>query len=82
MTKPEIKQVGNYLKNIEENIYTGNYDSIALQAELPKLYQTIKLLMDETFKTEDQELKPLLAYMELRLRTCKQYIEEELAVRN
>ena len=80
MTKAQIKQVGDYLKNLEENLY--NYNSVALQAELPKLYQTIKLLMDETFHTQDQELKPLLAYMELRLRNCKQYIEEELAVRN
>jgi hypothetical protein len=59
MNKPQIKQVGNYLKNLEGNLYM--YDSIALQAQLPRLYETIKLLMDETFKTDDQELKPLLA---------------------
>ncbi|NQT71994.1 MAG: hypothetical protein HQ553_04390 [Chloroflexi bacterium] len=53
-----------------------------MQAELPNLYQTIKLLMDETFKTKDQELRTLLAYMEMRLRECKQVMEERLGVRN
>lgn len=82
MEKPQIKQIGKYLKNLEENLYEDNYDSIAVRAELPNLYQTIKLLMDETFKTEDQELKTLLAYMEMRLRKCKQVMEDRLGMRN
>jgi hypothetical protein len=38
--------------------------------------------MDETFKTKDQQLKVLLDTLELKVRTCKGYIEQQLAVRN
>ncbi|MHC4417869.1 MAG: hypothetical protein ACYSU6_04700, partial [Planctomycetota bacterium] len=60
----------------------GECDTISMRLLLPDISQTIKVLMDATFKTKDQELKPLLAYMELRLRECKDYIEQRLGVRN
>jgi hypothetical protein len=82
MEKPEIKQIGEFLKELEESIYSGECDTISMRLLLPDISQTIKVLMDATFKTKDQELKPLLAYMELRLRECKDYIEQRLGVRN
>jgi hypothetical protein len=82
MEKAEVKAIGDYLKEVEEGIYGGDYDYIGMQAILPDIYETIQVLIDATFKTKDQELKPVLAYMELRLRKCKDYIEQRLAVRN
>ena len=82
MEKPEIKRIGDFLKEAEESIYGGNCDGISMQLLLPDIYETIKALMDATFKTKDQKLKALLAYMELRLRKCKDYIERQLAVSN
>jgi hypothetical protein len=42
-----------------------------MQAELPYLYQVIKRLMDTTYKTRDQKLKPLLATIEYKARKGK-----------
>ena len=58
-----------------------DYDNIAMQTELPYLYQIIKQLMDATFEA-DEELKPLLATLELKARKCKDCIERRTAVRN
>ena len=82
MERHKIKQIGAYLKNLEESLTTGNSSHVSLQAEIPTLYKTIELLMDATFKTKDQKLKPVLAYMEMRLRKCKQKIEERLGIMN
>ena len=82
MLKPQIKEISEYLKDLEEGLYEWDYDRIAMQTEWPKLYQTIKLLMDETYKTKDQKLKPILAIIELRARRCKECIEMRLGVRN
>ena len=81
MKKAEIKQIGDYLKDLEEGLVEWDYDQIAMQAEMPYLYQVIKQLMDATFKA-DQDLKPLLAYMELKARKCMDCIELRTAVRN
>ena len=82
MEKAKIKEIGDYLKELEEGLVEPVYNPASLQLQLPKLYKTIELLMNETFKTKDQELKPILAYMEVRLRECKKEIEERLGVRN
>ena len=82
MTKSQLKQLTDYIKDLAEGLVEWDYDHISMQAELPKIYETIKLLMDETFKTKDQDLKPVLAYMEMKLRKCKDHIEKRLAVRN
>ena len=82
MTKPQIKQLSYYIKDLEEGLYEWDYDRIAMQTEWSKLYETIKLLMNETFKTKDQELKPILAIIELRARRCKNCIERRVGMRN
>ena len=82
MNKVDIKQIAAYIKDLEEGLYEWDYDYIAMQTEYPKLYQTKKTLMDATFKTKDPDLKPLLAYMELKARKCKDCIERRTAVRN
>ena len=82
MERNEIKQVADYFKELEEVLFEWNYDHIAMQAELPYLYQVIKRLMDATFKTDDQKLKPLLVTIEYKARKCKECIETRLAVKN
>ena len=82
MEKVEIKQITDYLKDLEEGLYEWDYRGITTQGHLTKLYRIIKRLMDATFETKDQKLKPLLATLEYKARKCKQCIERRLAVRN
>jgi len=62
----EIKQITDYVKDLEEGLIEWDFDRIPMQAELPYLYQVIKRLMDATYKTDDQKLKPLLATIEYK----------------
>jgi hypothetical protein len=80
--KAEIKQIADYLKDLEEGLVEWDYRGITTQGQLTELYRIIKRLMDATYKTKDQELKPLLATLEYKARKCKQCIERRLAVRN
>ena len=82
MKKAEIRHIGDYIKELEEGLVEWDYDNIAMQTEFPYLCRVIKQLMDATFKTKDQGLKVLLAYMELKARRCLDCIERRLAVRN
>lgn len=82
MERGQIRQIVNYVKELEKGLVEWDYDHIAMQAELPYLYQVIKQLMDATYKAEDQRLKPLLATLEYKARKCKQCIEDRLTVRN
>ena len=50
-----------------------------MQMQLTELYRVIRLLMDETFKAQDQVL---LASLEYRARWYKQTLEERLGVRD
>jgi len=82
MEKAEIKRIADYLKDIEEGLYEWDYRGITTQGHLTKLYGIIKRLMQATFETKDQELKPLLATLEMKARKCKECIERRTAVRN
>ena len=82
MTKPDIKRIGDYLKDLEEGLYEWDYRGMAVLYRLPELYRIIKLLMDETFKAKDKQLKVLLATLEYKARKCKESIERRSAVRN
>jgi hypothetical protein len=81
MEQSEIDEIRAFLSDVYEGICEDDGPT-ALRLYLDKLYATIKLLMDETFKTKDQELKVILASLEYNARRCKQIIEERLAVRN
>jgi len=82
MERAEIKSIADYLKDIEEGLYEWDYRGLSTLGVLTKLYQIIKTLMEATFKTKDQQLKVLLATLELKARKCKDCIERRLAVRN
>ena len=82
MQKAEIKQIGEYLEDLEEGLYEWDYRGITTQGHLTKLYGIIERLMQATFETKDQKLKPLLATLEYKARKCKEYIESRTGVRN
>ncbi len=82
MEKVEIKQIVDYLKDLEEGLYEWDYRGITTQGQLTELYRIIKRLMDATFETKDQQLKVLLATLEYKARKCKECIERRTAVRN
>ena len=54
MTKPEIKRIADYLKDLEEGLYEWDYRGLTSQRHLAELYRIIKTLMDETFRTRDR----------------------------
>jgi len=74
MEKAKIKEIGNYLKDLEKELVEPIYNPASLQLQLPTLYQTIELLMNTTYQTEGRKLKPLLTSLEMRLRKCEQVI--------
>ena len=82
MEKAEVKAIGEYLKDLEEGLYEWDYRGMTALYRLPELYRIIKLLMDETFRAKDKQLKVLLATLEYKARKCKECIERRLAVRN
>jgi len=82
MQKAEIKSIADYLKDLEEGLYEWDYRGITTQGQLTELYRIIKRLMDATYETKDQQLKPLLATLEYKARKYKKCIERRLAVRN
>ncbi len=73
--KAEIKRIVDYLKDLEQGLYEWDYRGITIQGHLTELYGIIERLMQATFETKDQELKPLLATLEMKARKCKQCIE-------
>lgn len=82
MKQAEIKRNGGYIKDWEEGLAEWDYDRIAMQTEMPYLYQVIEQLMEATFKAKDKGLKVLLASLEYKARKCKDCIERRTAVRN
>ena len=86
MERDEIKQIVDYLKELEEEVEKEycerHYRGLFCHQDLNMLYGIIKYLMDSTYATDDQQLKPLLAILEYRARKCKNHIEEALAVKN
>ena len=81
MKKAEIKRIAEFLSDVYEGICEWD-ERTTMELQLTELYDVIKRLMDATFETKDQRLKPLLATLEMKARKCKQEIERRLAVRN
>ncbi len=82
ISKERIRDIGNYIKDLEEGLCECDYGSISMQTEYSNVYDTIKTLMDLSYKTDDRKLKPMLANMELRARKCLDRIERKTAMRN
>ena len=82
MQKAEIKAIADYLADFEKGLARVDNRTRPTLGHLTEIEQVIGTLNDETFKTKDQELKPLLATLELKTRKCKECIERRLTVRN
>ena len=82
MERAEVKEIADYLKDLEEGLYEWDYRGITTLGDLTELYRIIQALMDATSETKDQDLKVLLAFLEWKARKCKICIERRLAVRN
>lgn len=84
MTDTEINELAQYILDLEEGLYEWDYDSVAMQTELPVVYQKIELLMNETFATpaEEKEMKVVLASMEMKLRKCYDCIKRRTGANN
>jgi len=82
MERAKIKQIADYLKDLEEGLYEWDYQGITTQGHLTKLYGIIEQLMKATYETKDQELKVFLATLEYKARTCKECIEARTGARN
>ena len=82
MEKAEIEQIEDYLKDLEEGLVEWDYRGPMTLGHLTELYRIIERLMNATFETKDQQLKVLLASLELKARRCRQCIEARLAIRN
>jgi len=82
MDKAEIKQIADYIKNLEEGLGEQGCRGLTDLGHVTKLHLIIRRLMEATFQTTDRRLKPLLATLEMKARRCKDCIETRLAVRN
>ena len=51
MERAEIKQIGDYVKDMEEGLVEWEGDRDSLQVDMAELYQVIKRLMEATSKT-------------------------------
>ena len=81
MEKSRIQQIGKFLTDVYEGGCGGD-EPVTMRLQLTELYRVIKELMDETFKTKDQQLKVLLATLEKRAREYKDELEKRLGARN
>ena len=81
MTKSEIDQIKSFIADVHEALCEGDNPK-TLPFYLTELHRIIKTLMDETAKTNDQDMKVKLASLEYAARKQKSAIEESLAVRN
>ena len=81
MTNTEIDQIKSFIADVHEALRMGEI-SATRHFYLMELHRVIKRLMDETFKTEDQDMKVALATLEYAARKQKSAIEERLGMRN
>ena len=79
--KAEIKRINTFLNDVQEGLCESD-EPTTMHLQLSELYKTIELLMNETYRAKDQQLKIALALLEKRAREYKQEIERRLAIRN
>jgi hypothetical protein len=82
MDRDEIKQISDFLKDLEEGLVEFDYTGIIARQKLDEIYRFIPRLMDATFKTKDRGLKIILASLEYKARKCKECIEKRTGIRN
>ena len=78
MNKPEIKEIGDYVKELFESLYDWDDGPISWQVELPKLYDPIKRLMEISAETKEVPVRTMLAFLEHDARKCRECILRRL----
>jgi hypothetical protein len=82
MEKDKIRQISEFLKDLEGKLYECDFNDIIARQKLNEVYRLIPRLMDATFEVKDSDLKILLASLEYKARKCKEYIELRTGIRN
>ena len=82
MERAYIRQLGEYLKDLEEGLDLRVCQGPSTLGDLNRLYEIIPHLRDAIYETNDQELATFLATLEFKARTCMHCIEDRLAVWN
>ena len=82
MTRYELKQLADYVQDLEEGLVEYDYDVIAMQTELPEVHKFIERLMEANKHEPKSYERTLLASVELKARQCRDCMLERLAVRN
>lgn len=82
MTKTEIKQTADYIKDPTESLYEWDDGIISWQIELPRLHETIARLMQLSAESDDSDKRLLLAKLEYDARKCLDCIERRMNIKN
>ena len=82
MYNGQIWQLKEYLEDFEEGLVEFDYDSRVIQTEYTALCRTIRMLMDETAKSKDQNTRVRLTCLEYKARQCKDCIERRTGIKN
>ena len=84
MTNTQIKNLAEYIIDLEEALQNSFYDAMAMKNQLPIIYQKIEFLMGVISNTpaEDGEMKVVLVSMEMKLRKCLDCVKSRTGVNN
>jgi hypothetical protein len=76
MKKDEAEQIDDYLKNIEQRLWTQEEAIAVISMEQPKLYDTMEMLISAILESKDQESKKLLIGLKSRANKSWKQIEK------
>ena len=82
MTEAEIREIAEYLADLEEGLYQWEYRDEAAEYHLGQIRQVVKHLVDASSNSTSQMEQQLFAKLQLKAHRCKESIEERLAVWN
>jgi hypothetical protein len=71
MDKAEVKEIGDYVKELYESLYEWDHDRVAMEAEISTLHRYIERVMQISAETKDTAVRIMLAYLEHDARQCK-----------
>ncbi len=82
MGNAEIKRLGDYIKDLEEELYEWDDGVTAWQNELPKLHRTIEQLMEMSAASDDSDFRAMIAQIEYKARNCRDCILRRAGMKN
>ncbi len=82
MEELELRQIADYLRDLEDGLDLWLHQGPSTLGDLNRLYEIIPHLRDAIYETDDLELATILASLEFKAKTCMHCIEDRLAVWN